>query len=32
MTSFGASGSADELYAHFGITVEAVISAVKDRI
>jgi transketolase len=29
MSSFGASGPAKELYAHFGITAEAAISAVK---
>ena len=32
MTSFGASGPAEDLYTHFGITPEAVIHAVKSRI
>jgi transketolase len=30
MDSFGASAPADQLYAHFGITVEAVVAAVKN--
>jgi transketolase len=30
MDSFGASAPADQLYAHFGITVEAVVDAVKN--
>lgn len=30
MDGFGASGPAGELYKHFGITVDAVISAVKS--
>ena len=32
MTSFGASGPAEDLYTHFGITAEAVVDAVKSRI
>ena len=32
MTGFGASAPAGELYKHFGITSEAVVKAVKDRI
>lgn len=32
MTGFGASAPADQLYKHFGITVEAVVKAVKDRV
>lgn len=32
MTSFGASGPAEDLYTHFGITPEAVVGAVKSRI
>ncbi|MDB5361346.1 MAG: transketolase [Rhodospirillales bacterium] len=30
MSSFGASGPAEKLYQHFGITVEAVVAAVKE--
>ena len=30
MDSFGASAPADQLYAHFGITVDAVVTAVKN--
>jgi transketolase len=30
MDSFGASAPADQLYAHFGITVDAVVAAVKN--
>ena len=30
MKSFGASGPAEKLYQHFGITVEAVVAAVKE--
>jgi transketolase len=29
MNSFGASAPADQLYVHFGITVDAVVSAVE---
>lgn len=32
MNSFGASAPAEELYAHFGITVEAVVEAVQRKI
>ncbi|NQW53060.1 MAG: transketolase [Rhodospirillales bacterium] len=32
MTSFGASAPAKELYAHFGITAEAVVNAVKRKL
>ncbi|MFS2316992.1 transketolase [Maricaulis sp. D1M11] len=32
MNSFGASAPAGELYAHFGITAEAVASAARDRV
>jgi len=32
MTSFGASGPADALYRHFGITPEAVAQAVRERL
>ena len=32
MTGFGASAPADKLYAHFGITAEAVAAKVKERI
>ncbi len=32
MTAFGASGPAEDLYTHFGITPEAVVNAVKSRI
>lgn len=32
MTSFGASAPAEELYQHFGITVDAVVAAVKARL
>ena len=32
MTSFGASGPAEDLYTHFGITPEAVVGAEKSRI
>ena len=32
MTGFGASGPAPELYAHFGITKEAVIAAAQDLV
>ncbi|MEX2454564.1 MAG: transketolase [Rhodospirillaceae bacterium] len=32
MTGFGASGPAEELYAHFGITAEAVAAAVRERL
>jgi transketolase len=32
MKNFGASAPADKLYQHFGITAEAVIAAVKERI
>lgn len=32
MTGFGASGPAPELYAHFGITKEAVIAAARDLV
>ena len=31
MDSFGASAPAEQLYAHFGITVDAVVAAVKNR-
>jgi transketolase len=31
MTGFGASGPAEELYPHFGITAEAVVKAVKAQ-
>ncbi len=32
MESFGASGKAEDLFKHFGITAEAVIEAVKNSI
>jgi len=32
MTGFGASAPAGELYKHFGITAEAVVAAVKERV
>lgn len=32
MTSFGASAPAKDLFAHFGITAEAVVTAVKERL
>ncbi|WP_135077052.1 transketolase [Terasakiella sp. SH-1] len=32
MTGFGASAPAGELYEHFGITAEAAVKAVKDRV
>ncbi|TFF21922.1 transketolase [Jiella endophytica] len=32
MTGFGASGPAEELYAHFGITAEAAVAAVTERL
>ncbi len=32
MTGFGASGPAEQLYAHFGITADAVVAAVKARL
>jgi transketolase len=32
MSGFGASGPADELYRHFGITVDAVLAAVESRL
>ncbi|CAK0760006.1 transketolase 1 [Azospirillaceae bacterium] len=32
MPGFGASAPADKLYAHFGITVQAILSAVKERL
>ncbi len=32
MTSFGASAPADELYEHFGITADALVSAVKAKL
>ncbi len=32
MTGFGASGAADDLYRHFGITVEKVVEAVRIRL
>jgi transketolase len=32
MTGFGASGQYEDLYAHFGITPEAVVAAVTRRI
>jgi len=32
MTGFGASAPAGELYKHFGITPEAVVMAVRDRL
>ncbi len=32
MDSFGASGPAEELYEHFGITAEAIVTAVKGRL
>lgn len=32
MTTFGASAPAGELYEHFGITVDAVVGAVKSRV
>ena len=32
MTGFGASAPAPDLYAHFGITAEAVVDAVKARL
>ena len=31
MDSFGASAPAEQLYAHFGISVDAVVAAVKSR-
>ena len=32
MTSFGASAPAKDLFAHFGITAEAVVAAVNERL
>ncbi len=32
MKGFGASGPAEELYVHFGITVDATVKAVKDQL
>ena len=32
MTGYGASGPADELFEHFGITPERVIAAVRERL
>ena len=32
MRGFGASGPADQLYQHFGITVEAIVEAVEARL
>ena len=32
MNGFGASAPADKLYEHFGITAEAVVAAVRERI
>jgi transketolase len=32
MPGFGASGPAEALYAHFGITAEAIVAAVKARL
>lgn len=32
MTGFGESAPAEELYRHFGITADAIVTAVKDRI
>jgi transketolase len=32
MTGFGASAPADKLYEHFGITSDAVVQAVKERV
>ncbi|MBY0613100.1 MAG: transketolase [Beijerinckiaceae bacterium] len=32
MTGFGASGPADDLFRHFGITVEAVVACVMERV
>ena len=32
MASFGESAPAKDLYAHFGITAEAVVKAVTDRV
>ncbi len=32
MTGFGASAPAKDLFAHFGITAEAVVAAVKERL
>jgi transketolase len=32
MTGFGASGGLEDLYAHFGITPEAVVAAVMRRL
>jgi transketolase len=32
MRGFGASGPADVLYRHFGITADAVVAAVRDRL
>ncbi len=32
MTGFGASAPTKDLFAHFGITAEAVVAAVKERL
>ena len=32
MTGFGASAPAADLYRHFGITAEAVVAAVRERL
>jgi transketolase len=32
MNSFGASGKIDDLYAHFGITSDAVVEAVTSQL
>jgi transketolase len=32
MTGFGASGPFEQLYKHFGITAEATVAAVKERL
>jgi transketolase len=32
MTGFGASGTIEQLYAHFGITAEAVAKAAEGRL
>ena len=32
MNSFGASGKYEDLYVHFGITAEAVVTAVEERL
>jgi transketolase len=32
MTGFGASGPADQVYKHFGITTDAVVAVARERL